>query len=79
MRTQRLKKLEELVLGASQRLKRLGDENRKLRIESRLEQHSGEIEARLRRLSSVGTRQERLRSRLERLLHKLDKAVDLTG
>jgi len=62
LRTEKLKHLEELVQDAARRLKKLVDENERLRKELlRLEEENGRMELDLKRLKAVGERQHEAR------------------
>ena len=77
MRADRLRDLETLVVEAAKRLKKLLEENVKLLSElRRLEEENGRQELELRCLKALGERTQRVRSKLDRLVQKLDKAVE---
>lgn len=78
MRAQRIKRLEELVLEAAARLRRSAEVQKKLRETlARLEERNGELELQVKRFAALPGRQARVKSRLERLLAKLDKAAEV--
>jgi len=72
----RLKTLEALVLQAAADLKRLSSENKKLKLDfEHLREEYGKREEEIKRLRVLGTRQARLRSKIERLVERLDKVA----
>ena len=80
MRAHQIKKLAELVSEATDRIASLTTDNLRLRQEvARVESLCADMELKLKRLGHLGSRQERLRGRLERALTKLDKAAELAG
>ena len=80
MRKERIARLDSLVHEAVRRIQKLDAENSKLRATvGKLLEENGHLELQFRRFKSLSTRQERLRTRLERLIKKADKILDLTG
>ena len=76
----KVQRLEPLVLHAAELISRLRQENAKLseRV-AKLTEDNGYMELQFRRFKSLSQRQEHIREKLERLVKKLDKALDLAG
>lgn len=76
----RLRKTEELVRQATQKMGKLKDENTRIREKlGRLIEENGHLELQFRRFKSLSQRQERLRGRLEGMVKKLDKVIDIAS
>jgi hypothetical protein len=76
----KVQRLEPLVLQAAQLIAKLRDENAKLGARvTKLTEDNGYMELQFRRFKALSQRQERLREKLERLVKKLDKALELAG
>lgn len=70
----RLKTLEALVRETTLRLKKLTEENRKYKLANdELQEEHGKLESQLKRLQHFGQRQARIKSKIERIVSKLDK------
>ncbi len=71
---EKIKRLEELVLEASQALKKLRGANAKLlKANKNLSDENERLKTQIQHLSQYPVRQRRLRERLEKIIHKLDK------
>ena len=70
----RLRDLEVLVQEAAKALKTLGDENSRLaKLSAKLEEENKHLREDVRRYGAAAARQDKLRSRLEKLSQKLAK------
>jgi regulator of replication initiation timing len=71
---EKIKRLEALVLEASRAIKDLRSANNKLlRANKGLLEDNDRLKAQIQRLSRYPVIQRRLRDRLEKIIHKLDK------
>ena len=71
----RLKTLDGLVQEAARRLKKLVEENRGLKSEvDELKAENERLARDLKRFQSLTTRHDRVKARIEKLIHKLEKA-----
>lgn len=72
----KLKTLEGLVQETASRLRKLQQENRRLRLDlEQRQEHNGRLEAQLKRMGALGAKHAKIRNRIERLVHKLDKVA----
>ena len=79
-RVERIQKLDSLVQEAARRIDKQGLENTRLRAEvARLSLHNEQNDLQLRRQQGIGRKHDRLRSRLQKLLRKVDKALSTAG
>ncbi len=70
----KIKRLEDLVLEASHALKKLRGGNAKLlKTNKNLMDENERLKTQIQHLSHYPVRQRRLRERLEKIIHKLDK------
>ena len=71
----RLKTLDGLVQEAARRLKKFAEENRGLKAEiDELRAENERLSRDLKRSQSLTTRHDRVKARIEKLIHKLEKA-----
>lgn len=71
----RLKTLESLVGEATKRLKALADENRGLKAElDELRVENQRLAKEVKRHQGLSVRHDRVKQRIERLIHKIEKA-----
>jgi multidrug resistance efflux pump len=79
MKVQRLQKLEALIQDAVRNLKKLREENEKLRRRAlQCEEENGRLKMDFRRLEFLGLKHKRIRAKLQHVAHKLDRALKLT-
>lgn len=70
----RLKTLDGLVQEAAKRLRKLGEDNRKLQAElDAAKAENDRLSRELKRFGVLATRHERVKAKIEKLIHKLEK------
>ena len=71
----RLKALEALVQEAVKRLRKLSEEDHKLRAEiDQLHSENVRLTRELRQFQGLAVRHDRVKARIEKLIHKIEKA-----